>query len=793
MNLLIRYFAALLLLLLGAAGAVRAANDSVLPRPPVAFTGKLEPKESDSTSVYPVAVEAPAGAPNILLVMTDDVGFGAVSTFGGPVPTPNLDQLAAQGLRYNQFHTTGICSPTRAALLTGRNHHAVGMGTLTDIASPYPGYTGRIPPTAATVARILRDNGYNTAMFGKDHNILPAERSASGPFDQWPTSRGFEYFYGFITGDTDQWNPALFENTSAVDGSHRPEGYILDRDLADHAINWIHNQKAAAPGKPFFAYYATGSGHAPHQAPKDWIAKFEGKFDQGWDKLREQILTREKALGVVPPNTEMAPRPQEVPAWDSLSAQEKKVYARFMEVYAASIAFQDAQIGRVLDEIKRMGLADNTLVVFIEGDNGASSEAGPSGTLNEVADLSGAKKEAAYTQWLANHLDILGGPDTYQSYQVGWTFAMDTPFPWFKQLASHLGGVRNGLVISWPRRIQQVGQVRSQYHHVVDVLPTLLEAAGVQAPTTVDGIKQQPIDGTSMLYTFDDPEAPSNRITQYYEVNGNRGIYHDGWLASTTPRFMPWRVSPALKSSDITTYEWELYDLRTDFSQTQNLATEHPQKLEQMRTLFDTEARKYNVYPIQDSPKLARALNMMMAPGKSYPSEYVYWGPNISLQLLSSPAIYRFPFTIEADIVVPEGGGTGVIVAAGSFFNGWSFYLHEGKPVGYAAVSPLPLPGMQSRVAADRPLSAGPHKVVYRFDKNGEGGTLNISVDGKEVASGDISHAPHVLAGNGESFDTGRDTNVPVSRDYQNGGVFNGEIKRIDVRLKLPTMNHSLP
>lgn len=763
---------------------------SVLPIPPKAYNGTLAPSESDSTAQYPSPVRAPEGAPNILLVITDDVGFGAVSTFGGSIPTPNLDSLAQNGLRYNQFHTTGICSPTRAALQTGRNHHAVGLGTLADLPSPYPGYTTRIAPTAATIARILRDNGYNTAMFGKDHNIPNIERSPHGPFDQWPTGRGFEYFYGFIHGDADQWNPPLIEGVSPVDGSQRPADYLLDKDLANQTIKWIHNQKASAPDKPFFVYFSTGSGHAPHHAPAEWIARFRGQFDDGWDVQRERILKRQQALGVVPSDTELSARPPMIPAWESLSAVEKKVYARFMEVYAASLAYQDAQIGRILAELKRMGIADNTLVVFVEGDNGGSGEAGTQGTLNEMADLSSGHKSHIDIDWLAQHLDILGGPQTYQGYPLGWTYATNTPFPWFKQLSSHLGGVRNGLVISWPERITQRNQVRNQYHHVIDIVPTLLEAAAIPAPHMVDGVVQQPLDGTSMVYSFDHADAPSTRRTQYYEVHGNRGIYHEGWLANTTPRNMPWDVATMRPSSDPGTYEWELYDLRSDFSQRNNVADQYPQKLAELQALFDQEARKNNLYPIQDSGGQARAMRMIRAPGANFRTEYVYWGKGIQIQMTSAPPIYRMPFSLEAEIEVPEGGGDGVMVAAGSHFSGWSFYLHEGKPVAYAAVSPLSLPGRQSRVAATESLPAGAHRVRYDFDMNTDkgSGTLTIYVNGQQVAQGSIAQYPQILAGNGETFDTGVDTNVPVSPDYDNGGKFNGEIRRIEVKIKLPVL-----
>ncbi len=769
---------------LGAPGhATPSSGMSALPRPPEPFRGRLEPAAADSTKVFPTPVTAPAGAPNILLVMTDDVGFAAASTFGGPVPTPNLDRLAERGLKYNQFHTTAICSPTRAALLTGRNHHAVGTATVFE--SPYPGYSLRIPPSAASVARILRDNGYNTAMFGKDHNVPNGELSPAGPFDRWPTGRGFEYFYGFVAGDTDQWRPALFEGISPVDEPASQRDRLLDVRLADRAIRWLHNQKAAAPQKPFFIYLAPGSAHAPHQAPADWIARFRGRFDQGWDQLRERTLQRQKALGVVPPQTELAARPAQIPAWDSLDADEKRVYARYMEVFAAMLAYQDAQFGRLLDEIERMGIADDTLVLFIQGDNGGAGEGGPHGTPNEMVHLSSpGGDDQRDLQWLARNLDRMGGPDTYQAIPAGWAFAMSTPFPWIKQMASHLGGVRNGMVISWPRRIARIGELRPQYHHVIDVMPTLLDAAGIEAPATVDGIEQQRIDGVSMTYTFDAGDAPSQRHTQYYEVNGNRGIYHDGWLANTTPRNMPWQIAQSRDDGDTGSYRWELYDLRNDFSQSRDLAAREPEKLRELQQLFDREARRNNVYPIQDGGAMNRAMEVAAASG-AFRSEYVYWGPDIRLPVMSSPQIFRLPFSIEAELEIPRGGADGVIVAAGSHFGGWSFYLQDGKPVAHAAASQLP--GMQTRIAAGEALPQGTVRLRYDMQFDGaDGGVLTISIDGREVAKGRIEHRPHTMAGNGETFDTGLDSNTPVTDDYDDGGRFSGEIRRVEVKLTMP-------
>ncbi len=778
-------------LLLSAGVQVQADIDrSSLPIMPPPFKGELTETEDDSTTYYPAKVKAPQDAPNVIVVMTDDVGFGSSSAFGGSVPTPSLDKLANEGLRYNRFHTTGICSPTRAALFTGRNHHAVGAGMLADLTSPYPGYSSRIPKTAATIAHILRGNGYNTAMFGKDHNVPSADRSPAGPFDHWPTGRGFETFYGFVAGDTNQWEPTLFSGTTPVDSRSRPKDTLLDKELIDHAITWVHNQKAADPNKPFFLYYAPGSAHAPLQAPADWITRFKGKFDHGWDVERERVLARQKQLGIVPQDTQLPPRPAEIPAWDSMSTNQKKVYSRYMEVYAAMLSYQDAQFGRLMDELERMGIADNTLVIFIEGDNGSSGEGGDHGTLNELAHLSSAAGEMPVdVDWLADNLDLLGGPKTYLGYPVGWAYATSTPFPWVKQIASHLGGVRNGLVISWPKGIEDHGEIRNQYHHIIDVMPTVLEAAGIPAPVTVDGIKQQPIDGKSMVYSFDDADAAPVRTTQYYEVMGNRGIYHDGWLANTRPRNMPWNIAAVRDGSDITEYEWELYHIDKDFSQSENLADEYPQRLKQMQEVFAQEAKKFQVYPIHDTGAQARMMKFMRTPGSDFRfiSEKTLWGPNISLPLAATPPIFNFPFAIEADIDIPEGGADGVIFAAGSQFGGWSFYLKDNRPVAVSSVSPLP--GGSSRVAAPVPLEPGNHKLRFEIEKEDEGGHLTIIVDGNTVAEGPVKYIPHMIAGGGETFDTGRDTNSAVSDEYSNQGVFQGTINRVDISVDMPFLS----
>lgn len=758
-----------------------------LPIQPPIFSGELQPTIAESTTQYPRRIQAPSGAPNVILVMTDDVAFGAVGTFGGAVPTPVLDEIAQTGLRFSRFHTVGVCSPTRASLLTGRNHHRVGMGSLVELNSPYPGYTGRIPASATTVARVLRDNGYNTAMFGKDHNVPMIDRSGAGPFDQWPTGRlrGFDYFWGFVAGDTNQWKPGLTEGTVPLDTSHWPEDRLFDEAMADRAIQWIHQVSATSPDEPFFMYYAPGTAHAPLQAPQSWIDRFEGQFDEGWDVLRERIVNQQIAAGLIPEGTIATPRHEMIPAWSALSESQQRVYARFMEVYAAMLAYQDAQFGRIVDELERMGIADNTLIIYIQGDNGASGEAGNPGTLNEMPWLSHGREYDVGIDWLAEHLDVIGSQATYPGYQLGWTWATSSPFQWFKQLPSHFGGTRNGMVMSWPARFDGQGAIRNQFHHVIDVMPTILEAAGIPQPETVDGIVQTPLDGVSMLYTIDSADSASQRSTQYFELYGNRGIYHEGWYAGTTPRNYPWQLTQQRDNSDVTSYPWELYHVDEDFSQANNLAATHPDKLVELQAIFDREARDNWVYPIHDSGAPDRGQVMMRGgAGMGFRTEYVVWGPNVSLGMYAAPYFYSFPFTLSADIVVPESGADGVLVAAGSYFGGWSFYLHEGKPVAVASVSPLP--GGHSRIEGTQSIAPGAHTVTYQFAPAGLGGTLSISVDGDIVAQGDIGERPLSIAGNGENWDTGRDLYTPVSTDYTDGGYFTGELRKVTVQLHLP-------
>ncbi len=593
-----------------AQGATGQANDagppdvSVLPYPPPPFKGIIGRTTADSKSDFPQPVTAPKGAPNVLLILTDDVGFGASSAFGGPVPTPTLEQLAANGLKYNRFNTTALCSPTRAALITGREQHNAHTGIIMERSLGYPGYDSVMPKSAGSIGEILRQNGYNTAWFGKNHNVPGWQSSAAGPFDLWPTGLGFEYFYGFIGGDTDQWDPTLFENTSPVEPKEALSGaaranYNLDADLADKAVHYIEQQHSLAPDKPFFVYYAPGATHAPHHVPKDWIAKFKGKFDEGWDRLREETFERQKKLGIIPENTILTPRPANMPAWDSLDARHKELFAHMAEIYAAYLAYDDANIGRVIDAVKAEGELDNTLIIFIEGDNGGSAEGTLQGTANEIAVIGNGAKESF--DYLYSIKDQLGGPLHYNHMPVPWSWAFDAPFQWTKRYASHFGGTRNGMVMSWPARIKDVGALRDQFHYVTDIMPTILEAAGLKAPDIINGVKQQPLDGVSMAYTWDDAKAKDRRTKQIFEMFGNRAIYQDGWMASTTPLVFAWEPEP--KGLTPESFNWELYNLNDDFSQGHDLAKEKPEKLAELKELWWAEAGRNNVLPLNFSPQ----------------------------------------------------------------------------------------------------------------------------------------------------------------------------------------------
>ena len=761
------------LLALALATASALAQD-VLPRPAEPFAGKIGTTYADSTAAFPAPVTAPAGAPNVVLVLTDDVGFGAASTFGGAIPTPHLDQLADEGLRFNRFHTTAMCSPTRAALLTGRNHHAVGNGIVANLTTGFPGYNNLMPKSAATIAEVLRQHGYNTAMFGKHHNAPEAHVSAAGPFDMWPTGLGFEYFFGFMAAETNQFTPALYRGITPVPTLE--EG-VLDKALADDAIHWLHQQQAAAPGKPFFMYYATGTAHAPLQAPADWIARFKGKFAGGYDRMREEVVERQKRMGLVPADTVNTPRPEEIAAWDALTPEQKKINERFMEVYAAMLAYQDEQVGRLFAEIGRMGLRDNTLVIFIEGDNGAAAEGGMHGSMNPMSNFANGTQESEAT--LLANLERIGGPEAVAQYGYGWTWATNAPFRLAKQYASHLGGTRNGMVVSWPQRIKSSG-IRTQFSHVTDIAPTIYEAAGVTAPDTVNGVEQQPMDGSSLLYAFDKADAAERHDTQYFEMMGNQAIYHQGWLASSTPAIAPWardRRNDTLPSQ----YPWELYDLRADFSQAHDLASAHPEKLAQMKALFLEEARRNQVLPLDNRLSMERFLAASSQHRKA--DRYTYWGAGVSVPAVSAAPILNRSFTISAELDVPAPA-QGVVLALGSRFGGWSFFVQDGTPVALMAASQLE--GDQSRVVASGRLPAGKSVLSYQFVSDGgvnAGGEMRISVDGREIGRGRIARTISKLPEMTDTLDIGFDADTPVTAEYRDGGRFNGTLSRVDVRI----------
>ncbi len=674
---------------------------------------------------YPKPLMAPKGAPNVLLIMSDDVGFGAASTFGGPVPTPAFDALAAAGLRYNHFYTTAMCSPTRASLLTGRNHHAVASGSIADIAVDEEGYTSVIPKSAATIARILKDNGYDTAFVGKNHNTPTWENSPVGPFDHWPNAWGFDYFYGFNGPYTDQFVPDLLENRNPVRAPDDPD-YILDRDLGDRLVNWLQMQRTLRPDHPFFAYFASASTHAPHQAPREWIDKFKGKFDHGWDKLRVEIYERQKKMGIIPEDAGLNPRHEGLQNWDDLSPRLKRAYASTMEAFAGMLAYMDHQIGRVLEQLKKTGQLENTMVIYIQGDNGASME-NISGSIPE------ARIEAMSEQEFEQVVADQGGPYVFGHYPAAWAWATNAPFPWGKRVASHLGGLRDGMVISWPARIKAKGEVRTQFGHVIDIAPTIYEAAGITPPASVDGTTQQPIDGVSLLYTFDNPDAPERHKEQYFEMLGNRSYYKDGWMASTTPGRPPWIQTAG--APDPNEFEWELYNLREDYSQANDLAKDHPEKLAELQKAFDVAAKKYNVYPLNGDiiARMAPSYRPSLTGGRTsftyYPGETRYTGT-------------AFPsmgpgWSLIADIRVGSGAADGPLLVQGDNMSGQALLLQDGKPMFVA--KPQGERGPPVILRAQSKLSPGDHKIEVKFSAGtGMGMALQLVVDGKPAAEGKV-------------------------------------------------------
>ena len=763
--------------------ALPLAGQEVLPKPEPPFHGKIGRTVKDSTPDFPKGVEAPKGAPNILLILTDDVGFGAASTFGGPIQTPTFQRLADSGLRYNMYHTTALCSPTRAALITGRNHHTDASGVITEFATGFPGYNSLVPKSSGSVGEVLRENGYNTSWFGKMHNVPDWMSSQAGPFDLWPSGLGFEYFYGFIGGDSDQWHPALYENTRPIEPYLGNPDYILDHDLADKAIAWMQMQHALAPNKPWLLYYATGTAHAPHHAPKEWIAKYKGQFDQGWDKVREETLARQIKLGVVPPNTKLTKRPEQIPAWDTLSDDQKRLYAHMMEVYAGALSYADNQIGRVVDAVEQSGQLDNTLVIFMMGDNGASAEGTLQGTTNEVATAANSVQESL--PFLLSMMDELGGPKTYNHYPVGWAHAMDAPMQWTKQVASHFGGTRNGMVISWPARIKDKGGLRSQFCHVIDIVPTIYEAAGITPPSEMDGVKQKPLEGMSLVYTFDSPKAPPRHTTQYFELVGNRAIYKDGWMASTTPLRLPWVTIGQEPNPD--DFKWELYNINEDFSQANDLAAKYPDKLKELQAAFDVEAKKYNVYPLDSSfaSRADPAIRPSLTRGRT---EFTYYPGMVRIPEGSAPNFKNKSWTVAAAVTIPENGANGVLATIGGRFGGWALLMQDNKPEFAYALSNQP--DQKYRITSDQPIPAGNHVIRVKFDYDGggigKGATGTLLVDEKQVAQGKIPATVGVRFSLDETFDVGEDMGTPVLEDYADNMPFpfTGTLKKFVVVLQ---------
>jgi arylsulfatase len=728
-----------------------------------------------------VPLRPPSGAPNVLIVLIDDCGFGASSTFGGPVDTPNFDRLASEGLRYTRFHTTALCSPTRAALLSGRNHHTVGMGGITEIATSAPGYNSLRPNTCAPLAETLKLNGYSTAQFGKCHEVPVWQTSPMGPFDNWPSGGGgFEHFYGFIGGETNQYAPAIYRDTVPVEPDRTPEeGYHFTDDMTTRAIEWVRQQKALMPDKPFFVYYAPGATHAPHHVPAEWTAKYKGKFDQGWDKLREETFERQKRLGVIPSDAALTVRPEGIPAWDDEPDAMKPVLAREMEVYAGFLAHTDHHMGRLIDALSDLDVLDDTLVYIIIGDNGASAEGTLNGTFNELMSLNGVTNIET-PEFLTERIDEFGTPKAYNHYAVGWAHAMDTPYQWTKQVASHWGGTRNGTVVRWPRRIKAKGELRNQFHHVIDVAPTVLEAAGLPAPTFVHGVQQVALEGVSMIYSFDDADAPERHTTQYFEMFVNRGIYHKGWTA-VTRHSIPWNTNAPMPAIDADV--WELYG-PDDWTQAHDLAKERPAKLQELQRLFMLEASKYNVFPLDDrrverfNPDIAGRPTLIKGA-----SQLLFGG----MGRLSENAVVNIKnksHAITAQLVVPDGGASGVIIAQGGAFGGWSLYVKDGKPAYCYNLFGL----KQTKVYGDAPIPDGDHQVRAEFAYDGKGlgkgGTITLYVNGKKAGEGRVEATEPMMFSGDETTDVGVDSATPVSDDYTpKTSRFNGRVRWVQIDL----------
>jgi len=759
------------------ARVVLPTDRSVLPLPEPAYPPITELDVRKATPPPRFEVKAPANAPNVLIVLIDDMGFGQSSAFGGPIQMPTVERLANAGLRYNEFHTTALCSPTRAALLSGRNHHVNNMGSITETATAFPGQTGQRPNDVAPLAEMLRLNGYSTAAFGKSHETAAWEVSPSGPTDRWPTRSGFDKFYGFLGGETNQWAPLIYDGMNQVEPSKDPNYHFMT-DMTDQAIRWMQYQKSLTPDKPFFMYFAPGATHAPHHVPKSWIAKYKGKFDQGWDALRQETLARQIKLGVVPEGAKLAPKPEAIKNWATLSADEKKLFARQMEVFAGFGEYADTEIGRLIRAIEATGELDNTLVFYLVGDNGASAEGGMVGLFNEYTYFNGQHETV---QDILKHYDELGGPTTYPHYAAGWAVAGDTPFTWTKQVASSYGGTRNGMVIHWPKGVRAKGEVRSQWHHVIDIAPTILQAAGLPEPKSVNGIVQKPIEGVSLAYTFADPKAPTRHTTQYFEIFGNRAIYHDGWLAGTVHR-AAWEFKVRRPLADDI---WELYDTRTDFSLANDLAANNPGKLKELQDLFLKEAVKYSVLPLDDRLQerfvaalvgrpdlMAGRTSLTVHQGMTGMSENIF----IDLKNKSH--------TITAEVEIPKQGANGALLAQGGRFGGWSLYIKDGKPT--YTYNWLGLE--RYTVSAKQALPAGKATIRFEFAYDGgglgKGGTGTLFVNGKKVAAGRIEKTQFAIFSVDDAADVGADEGTPVTESYKVPFKFTGTIASVTIDLK---------
>jgi arylsulfatase A-like enzyme len=785
---------------LGSPTATTTVSGKQLPAPDPKFGGVIRETASESTPWWPPRIVPPKGAPNVLLIMTDDQGFGAPSTFGGVIPTPAMDRIAKAGLRYTNFHSTSLCSPTRAALITGRNHHSVGNGVVGEITTGFPGYDGIIPIEKGTIGTILKENGYATSWFGKDHNTPSFQSSQAGPFNQWPNGMGFEYFYGFVGGDASQWQPNLFRNTTAIYPFQGHPDWNLETAMADEAIHYVKQLKEIAPGKPWFVYYVPGATHAPHHPTKEWIDKISAMhlFDNGWEKMRETIFANQKRMGIMPANAQLTPWPDgqaiyggaKLPRWDSLSFEQKKLFIKQADVYGAYLAYADHEIGRVIQAVQDLGELDNTLIIYIGGDNGASAEGMLNGTPNEFTTFNGVEVPVK-DQFL--WYEFWGSDKTFPHYAAAWAWAFDTPFKWVKQVPSQFGGTSQGVAMSWPGHIKDLGGIRRQFAHVIDIVPTILDATGIPAPDAIDGIRQQPIEGVSMAYTWDkaNAAAPTRHNTQYFEMLGNRAIYHDGWVAATTPATLPWELSSKPPPDLMTGYKWELYNVQEDPTQFNDVAARMPDKLKEMQALFLSEAKKYNVLPL-DNSTLARwnAHRPNLTGGRT---EFTYSGELTGVPPSAAPNILNKSYSITAEVTIPQGGAEGVIVTEGGRFGGYALFLSKGE-AGIGRGKPVflyNLLDLKRTVWAGPELGAGKHTIVFDYKVDGpglgKGGTGVLYVDGKEVARNTMEHGTPVTFPEDESFDVGQDTRTGVAMieyRYDVPFAFTGKLGKLTFKLE---------